>query len=512
MRRERIVSLGCRLNRYESAVMARHLAAGEGADVRVVHSCAVTAEAARQSRQAARRLRREHPEAVVVATGCAAQIAPGEFAAMPEVDVVLGNREKLEAGAFVGLERRVEGGDALVRVGDIMRDPPEFAGDSLSENLPLRQAAHPHSRPFGGVAPRGSALSEKLPLRQAVGSEGEGARGGVVSQQPPLRQAALRQAVGSEGEGARSGVVSRNLPSPQAASLPKPERVRAFLQVQNGCDHRCTFCVIPFGRGNSRSRSPEDVAQEAQALAAEGFAEITLTGVDLTAYGADLSPRLRLGDLLAHLLANAPQVSRWRLSSLDVAEMDARLLDLLGYEERLLPHAHLSLQSGDDMILKRMKRRHSRGEAIAVCEALRRRRSDIAFGADMIAGFPTESEAMFRRSESLVGECGLTWLHVFAYSPRPGTPAARMPQVESGVARERAARLRARGAEAAQAFVEGLVGTEQEVLMEGEGRGRAGCYALARVRGEGVVGSVRVMRVEAAEGGELHGALLGGRQ
>ena len=443
MRHERIVSLGCRLNRYESAVMARHLAAGEGAarDVRVVHSCAVTAEAARQSRQAARRLRREHPEAVVVATGCAAQIAPGEFAAMPEVDVVLGNREKLEAAAFVGLERRGEGGNALVRVGDIMARGADFA----------------------------------------FGSEGESAGGDAFSKKLPLRQAA-----------------------PQAAA-------RAFLQVQNGCDHRCTFCVIPFGRGASRSRAPREVAREAQALAREGFAEITLTGVDLTAYGADLSPRLRLGDLLAHLLANAPQVSRWRLSSLDVAEMDGRLLDLLGHEERLLPHTHLSLQSGDDMILKRMKRRHSRGEAVAVCEALRRRRGDIAFGADMIAGFPTESEAMFRRSESLVEECGLTWLHVFAYSPRPGTPAARMPQVAGAEVRERAARLRARGEAAAQAFVAGLVGTEQEILLEGEGRGRAGSYALARVRGEGVVGSVRRMRVEAAEGGELRGALLGRR-
>ena len=416
---ERIISLGCRLNRYESGVMARHVEAAGLGDVRIVNSCAVTAEAVRQSRQALRRLRRRHPAATLIATGCAAQIAPRQFAAMKEVDVVLGNREKLRAQSFYAL--RASGASRL-QVGDIMTAPPE------------REARQP---------------------------------------------------------------------------IPDfPERVRAFLQVQNGCDHRCTFCVIPYGRGNSRSLPPAEVLRRARALTERGFAEITLTGVDLTAYGLDLSPAMRLGDLLARLLAEVPQARRLRLSSLDPVEIDSLTLELLASEERLLPHVHLSLQSGDDLILKRMKRRHSRADAMELCHGLRKRRGDIVFGADLIAGFPTESEEMFRQTESLVAECDLTWLHVFAYSPRPGTPAARMPAVAATEIRSRARRLRALGSAAAQRYGENLVGTCQEILVESPSRGRSRHYAQAHIRGGGaIVGELARLQVEGARDGILLGTL-----
>ncbi|MCY4035501.1 MAG: tRNA (N(6)-L-threonylcarbamoyladenosine(37)-C(2))-methylthiotransferase MtaB, partial [Hyphomicrobiales bacterium] len=333
-----VVSLGCRLNSYESGIIQRHVNAAGLDDAFVVNSCAVTTEAVRQSRQAIRRLRRDNPDATLVATGCAAQINSREFADMEEVDFVLGNREKMQASSFRSL---VAGDSPRIQVGDIME------------------------------ATQASEAAQPLPEFN--------------------------------------------------------ERARAFLQVQNGCDHRCTFCVIPFGRGNARSMPAREVAARAREITRKGFAEITLTGVDLTAYGQDLESPMRLGDLLAHLLDAVPEARRLRLSSLDAIELDPLALELLESEERLLPHVHLSLQSGDDIILKRMKRRHSRKDAIDLCDRLRGRRSDIVFGADLIAGFPTETEAMFRQTERLVDECGLTWLHVFAFSPRPGTPAARMP-------------------------------------------------------------------------------------
>ena len=416
---ERIVSLGCRLNRYESGVMARHIEAAGLTDAYVVNSCAVTTEAARQSRQALRRLRRDNPDALVVATGCAAQIAPEDFDAMEEVDIVLGNREKMLASRFEALAS----GDApRMQVGDIMEDETDA----------------------------------------------------------PERQ-----------------------PTPVF-----PERARAFLQVQNGCDHRCTFCVIPYGRGNARSMPPEEVARRARELVEQGFAEITLTGVDLTAYGQDLTPSMQLGDLLAYLLDEVPGAQRLRLSSLDPVEIDPLALELLGSEQRLLPHVHLSLQSGDDMILKRMKRRHSRADAITLCDRLRSRRGDIAFGADLIAGFPTETDTMFRQTEALIEECGLTWLHVFAFSPRPGTPAARMPATPSAQIQERARRLRALGEAAAMRFLEGLVGSKQEVLLESSSRARTGHYAPVEIAdNNAVAGQVAQVRIEAMGDGVLVGVL-----
>jgi threonylcarbamoyladenosine tRNA methylthiotransferase MtaB len=258
-------------------------------------------------------------------------------------------------------------------------------------------------------------------------------------------------------------------------------RARAFVQVQNGCDHRCTFCIIPFGRGNSRSLQMDDVVAQARRLVANGYREIVLTGVDITSYGADLADAPRLGTLVKRLLKAVPDLTRLRLSSIDSVEVDFDLLDALGEEPRLMPHLHLSLQAGDDLILKRMRRRHSRGDAIALCEQVRRLRPDVVFGADIIAGFPTEEEDMFARSLDLVDACGLTQLHVFPFSPRPGTPAARMPQVDRAIVKDRARRLREKGDEAVRHHLDREIGARRSVLAESRALGRTEQFMPVRL-------------------------------
>lgn len=277
---------------------------------------------------------------------------------------------------------------------------------------------------------------------------------------------------------------------------------RVFVQVQNGCDHRCTFCIIPYGRGNSRSVPMGAVVDQVRALVARGHAEIVLTGVDLTSYGADLPGAPRLGMLTKQILRHVPELKRLRISSIDSIEADADLLDAIGDDARLMPHLHLSLQSGDDMILKRMKRRHSRHDAIAFCDQVRRLRPDIAFGADIIAGFPTETEEMFSRSLDLVEECGLTFLHVFPYSPRPGTPAARMPQVAGGAIKERAKRLRAAGEVALRRRLQEEVGTTRDVLIESDSQGRTEHYLPVAIAGERI-GRVVPLLIVGSDGERL---------
>jgi threonylcarbamoyladenosine tRNA methylthiotransferase MtaB len=383
-----IVTFGCRLNAFESEVIRRQAAAAGLEDAIVVNTCAVTAEAERQARQAIRRARRERPQAKVIVTGCAAQIDPRRYAAMPEVDRVLGNEEKLRAESY-----RADAAPLLV--GDIAQ---------VAE-----QAAH------------------------------------LVD--------------GFDG------------------------KTRAFVQVQQGCDHRCTFCVIPLGRGNSRSMPIGAVVAQTRALVARGYREVVLTGVDITGFGADLPGKPTLGQLVRRLLALVPELPRLRLSSLDPVEIDADLWRLLGEERRLMPHLHLSLQAGDDLVLKRMKRRHSRQQALDACKRARELRPGIALGADLIAGFPTEDEAMFERSLALVEEAGLDYLHVFPFSPRPGTPAARMPQVPRSLVRERAARLRAVADRALRRALNGRIGSRALVLIERDGFGRSEHYAPVRVSG-----------------------------
>jgi threonylcarbamoyladenosine tRNA methylthiotransferase MtaB len=408
-----VITFGCRLNAAESNEIRRIAGAAAPADAVIVNTCAVTAEAERQARQAIRRARRQHPDARILVTGCAATITPQRYAAMSEVDAVLDNDAKLKAASY--------------------------------------RASAPH------------------PLPLSAGGE--------------------REAREDEG----------------LAPAPAAGRARGYLQVQQGCDHRCTFCIIPFGRGPSRSVPVGIIVERARALVAAGHAEIVLTGVDLTAYGGDLWGRPTLGHMARQLLAAVPELKRLRLSSLDPVEIDEDLWWLLGSEVRLMPHLHLSLQAGDDVILKRMKRRHSRADAIAVARRARALRPEIALGADLIAGFPTESEDMFRHSLGLIAECGLAFVHVFPYSPRDGTPAARMPQVPPALVRERAARLRAAGAAALAEELRARIGTTDDVLVERPGCGRAGFYAGVRFAAAAAEGTVRRMRFVDVE----HNSLVG---
>ncbi len=377
MRDVEVVTFGCRLNACESDALRARAAADGLADAVIFNTCAVTAEAVRQARQAIRRSRRERPQARLIVTGCAAQIDPAAFAAMADVDLVLGNAEKVAPGALLEVSRRV-------RVGDILARPPE-----------------------------------------------------------PSRQA-------------------------RAA----PGRTRAYLEIQNGCDHRCTFCVIPFGRGAARSVEAGAVVERARVLAAS-HTEVVLTGVDLTSWGQDLVGTPTLGALAARILREVPGLRRLRLSSIDAAEIDDELMALLAAEPRLMPHLHLSLQSGDDLILKRMKRRHSSAQALALALGVRAARPDVALGADFIAGFPTETETAFANTLALVQRAGLAFLHVFPYSPRPGTPAARMPQQSDAVVVDRARRLRAAGDAALVRHLDRQVGRRVSALVERPGRARA---------------------------------------
>jgi len=408
MHDNKVITFGCRLNAFESEVIRRAAAAAGLTGAVIVNTCAVTAEAERQARQAIRRARRRHPEAKIVVTGCAAQLSPERYAALPEVDRVLDNRAKLL--------------------------PQSYLTKEVALPDPIETAAH------------------------------------LVD--------------GFDG------------------------KCRAFLQVQQGCDHRCTFCIIPYARGASRSVPIGVIADQARRLVAADYREIVLTGVDLTAYGADLPGRPSLGSMVRRLLAAVPELRRLRLSSLDPAEIDADLWRLLAEQDRLMPHLHLSLQAGDDLVLKRMKRRHSRGEAIAVAKRARELRPEVALGADLIAGFPTENEDMFRQTLDLIGECGLAFVHVFPYSVRAGTPAARIPQLPDAVIKERAARLRAAGEIALAAELSNRIGSETDVLVERPGMGRATFYAAVSFAEPGDAGSVRRMRLVGASGRNLIGAAV----
>ncbi|WP_375687687.1 tRNA (N(6)-L-threonylcarbamoyladenosine(37)-C(2))-methylthiotransferase MtaB [Pseudooceanicola sp. LIPI14-2-Ac024] len=401
-------TLGCRLNAYETEAM-KDLAARAGVDdAVVVNTCAVTAEAVRKARQEIRRLRRENPNARLIVTGCAAQTEPETFAAMDEVDLVLGNTEKMQPESWRNMVPDLIGETERVQVDDIM-SVTETAGHLI------------------------------------------------------------------DGFGTRS---------------------RAYVQVQNGCDHRCTFCIIPFGRGNSRSVPAGVVVDQIKRLVNRGYNEVVLTGVDLTSWGADLPMTPKLGDLVLRILKLVPDLPRLRISSIDSIEVDEALMQAIATEPRLMPHLHLSLQAGDDMILKRMKRRHLRDDAIRFCEEARKLRPEMTYGADIIAGFPTETEAMFQNSLRLVEDCGLTWLHIFPYSPRPGTPAARMPQVKGQAIKDRAARLRQAGATAVRHHLDAQVGRDHLVLMENPRMGRTEQFTEVHFdcdRPEGAIVPARIL-------------------
>ena len=407
-----VLTFGCRLNVYESEAIKNRAREAQLQGCVVVNTCAVTAEAVRQSRQAIRRLKRENPDRRIIVTGCAAQTEPQTYAAMTEVDAVFGNIEKLDAQAFADFGT---GSAQRIRVNDIMS----------------------------------------------------------------VRQTASQMVDHFEGQ------------------------TRAFLQVQNGCDHRCTFCVIPYGRGNSRSVPIGAVVEDVRRLVDNGYREMVLTGVDITSYGADLPGAPKLGRLVKQILKHVPELERLRLSSIDSIETDDELLEVFAQDARLMPHLHLSLQSGDNLILKRMKRRHSRDDAIKFCERVRHLRPDVVFGADLIAGFPTETEAMFQNSFDLVEACGLTHLHVFPFSPRPGTPAERMPQVPPAVVKERARRLREHGADALGKRLDAEIGTTRRVLTESHGIGRTEQFMQVRLATSLEPGRILDLKMTGHDGRQL---------
>ena len=408
----KLVTFGCRLNLVESEAMRRAAAAAGHDNLVIVNTCAVTAEATRQARQAIRRLARENPGAEIIVTGCAAEIDPLRFSEMPEVARVIGNARKTDPGTWA-----TSAGGPL-------------ATDGFSHALAPQEGVEDHTR--------------------------------------------------------------------------------TFLAIQTGCDHRCTFCIIPFGRGPSRSATPETILSAVRRLGDKGFREIVLTGVDLTSYGADLGGAPRLGGLVKAILRAAPDLERLRLSSIDCIEADAELVDAFAAEPRLTPHLHLSLQAGDDMILKRMKRRHSREDAVRFCAELRRLRPDIVFGADLIAGFPTETDAMFENTLRLIEDCRLTYLHVFPFSARPGTPAAKMPPVAGQIIKGRARRLREAGEAALGEHHAAQIGRVLRVLSERGGLGRAADFTCVRTN-DAPPGLMLDVAIERDEGKALAGAVLPGR-
>jgi threonylcarbamoyladenosine tRNA methylthiotransferase MtaB len=411
----KFTTLGCRLNAYETEAM-KELAAQSGVtDAVIVNTCAVTSEAVRKARQEIRKLRRENPDARLIVTGCAAQTEPETFSAMSEVDVVIGNTEKMKASTWQGMAADFIGETETVQVDDIM-SVTETAGHLI------------------------------------------------------------------DGFGTRS---------------------RAYVQVQNGCDHRCTFCIIPFGRGNSRSVPAGVVVEQIKRLVGKGYNEVVLTGVDLTSWGADLPVAPKLGDLVMRILKLVPDLPRLRISSIDSIEVDENLMQAIATEPRLMPHLHLSLQAGDDMILKRMKRRHLRDDAIAFCDEAKRLRPDMTFGADIIAGFPTETDAMFENSLKLVQDCDLTWLHVFPYPPRPGTPAARMPAVNGKDIKSRAARLREAGNAQVARHLAAQQGKTHHILMENPRMGRTEQFTEVTFDADQIEGQIVTAQITGQSGTQL---------
>jgi threonylcarbamoyladenosine tRNA methylthiotransferase MtaB len=409
-----VISMGCRLNLAESNALAEQL--GDAGDLIVINSCAVTNEAVRQTRQAVRQARKRRPDARIIVTGCAAQVDPESFAAMPEVNSVLGNAEKQRPDLFAERSRNSD-----ILVSDIM---------ALTQTTPHLVSA------FSG-------------------------------------------------------------------------KTRAFVEIQNGCDHRCTFCIIPYGRGNSRSVPAGNVIDHIKMLVDRGFNEVVLTGVDVTSYGHDLPGKPNLGQLVERIMKYVPALPRLRLSSIDGVEIDARLFELITQEPRVMPHVHLSLQAGDNMILKRMKRRHSRQLAIELVERMQSVRPDIAIGADIIVGFPTETDAMFANSLDLVRQCNIVHGHIFPYSPKTGTPAALMPQVSPKAIKERAKLLREAAAVQRNGWLASLTGSTQKVAVEMGGMGgHAENFAYVKLDRQIAEGSIVAAKLTEYKDGQLYASVL----
>ena len=431
-----MITFGCRLNTYESEVIKNHAADAGLSDTLIFNTCAVTAQAEKQARQAIRKARRDYPHKRILVTGCAAQINPASFAEMDEVDVVLGNSEKMDAQEW----RRVASGESSVVSGN---------KPSLLTTDDSRLA------------------TEKTRVNDIMS----------------VKETASHLVASFDG------------------------RARAFVQVQNGCNHRCTFCIIPFGRGNSRSVPMGEIVSQVRLLVEGGYQEIVFTGVDISSYGEDLPGTPTLGQMIRRVLALVPELKRLRISSIDAVEVDEDLFRLIEHEPRLMPHLHISVQAGDDMVLKRMKRRHNRADIVAFCEKMRVLRPDMVFGADIIAGFPTETDEMFENTRTLVAEAGLTYLHVFPYSARSGTPAARMPQVPSAIRKQRAALLRAEGDQQLTLYLASQVGKNLTVLVEQGGlTGHSEGFAPVKLAQQADVGTLQRVTIARADAAMVYAA------
>jgi threonylcarbamoyladenosine tRNA methylthiotransferase MtaB len=444
-----VITFGCRLNAYESESIKKALEKSDQENLIVFNSCAVTAQAEKDLRHAIRRAKRENPQAKIVVTGCAAQIDPQKYAKMEEVDLVLGNVEKSKAESYKSQLSVVSG---------------QLSGERKFEG----EIGHKDRIFFETKKSTASFLSEDETAKIRV-----------------------------------NDIMSVRETAPQLVSYFE-NQTRAFLEIQNGCNHRCTFCVIPFGRGNSRSVAFGEIVSQIKKMVASGHKEIVLTGVDISGYGEDLAIPITLSQMIKRLLKLVPELPRLRLSSIDVAEIDEEFFEILKTEPRFMPYLHLSVQSGDDVILKRMKRRHNRAQVLEFCEKARKIRPDMTFGADIIAGFPTEDDAMFENSLNLIHEAGIIFTHIFPYSKREGTPAAKMPQVDGNIIKQRAKLLREAGEKELQKFLKKQVGKNIKVIIEKDGFARAENFLEVKISDQKIkAGEILEIKVSGCDGNYL---------
>ena len=438
-----IVTFGCRLNAFESEAIKEALKKSDQKNLIVFNSCAVTSEAERELRVALRKARKNNPDAKIVVTGCAAQIDPEKYAKMAEVDLVLGNVEKSNLESYEKnfsnstIQERVTNSDSDIAHKDrIFFDTKKAAVNFLTPNE-----------------------TSKIKVND---------------------------------------IMSVRDTAPQLVSYFE-DKTRAFLEIQNGCNHRCTFCIIPFGRGNSRSVAFGEIVTQVKKMVAAGHKEVVFTGVDISGYGEDLAVPITLTSMIKRLLKMVPELPRLRLSSIDVAEIDEEFFDILKNEPRFMPYLHLSVQSGDDVILKRMKRRHNRQQVLDFCAKARQVRPEISFGCDIIAGFPTETDEMFLNSAQLIEEAGISFTHIFPYSKREGTPAAKMPQLNGKIVKARAKILREAGAKELQKFLHAQIGKNLSIIVEKDGVGKSENFLDVKIIGGEKLKSGDILTVKIAE-------------
>ena len=415
-----IKTFGCRLNTFETEIIKSFIETNKIKNLSVVNTCAVTQEAEKKAVREIKKIKNKNKDTFLVVTGCAAQLRAKSFENMSEVDLVLGNQEKLISGNWS-------------KINNFLKKNKKTFKSNLVSNI-MKETTLP---------------SNKL--------------------------------------------------------NPSKSNTRAFLGIQNGCDHRCTFCIIPYARGNSRSITKSEIKKQIETLVLNGIKEVVLTGVDITSWGLDFEKKERLGDLICFILNSIPSLERLRISSIDSIEIDPRLMDLLCYETRLMPHLHLSLQSGDNMILKRMKRRHSREDTIKFCSLLKKIRPKMTFSADIIAGFPTENEEMFQNTISIIEQCKIDWIHVFPYSSRTGTPASKMPQVPKMEIDKRASILRKISNERLNKHLKNKIGSIQKVLVEGNAKGFTEDYSRVSFEEGPEIGEIINMKIEKKYNNELFG-------